>query len=51
MWLMFDNAWLYNKETSRVHKYCTTLSRVFDSVIDDAMRMLGYCCGKKVHVT
>jgi len=51
MWLMFDNAWLYNKKTSHVHKYCTTVSEVFDSVIDDAMHMLGYCCGKKVHVT
>jgi len=51
MWLMFDNAWLYNKKTSRVYKYCTKLTEVFDSVIDDAMRMLGYCCGKKVHVT
>ena len=23
VWLMFDNAWLYNKKTSKVHKYCT----------------------------
>ena len=23
VWLMFDNAWLYNKKTSRVYKYCT----------------------------
>jgi E1A/CREB-binding protein len=22
-WLMFDNAWLYNRRTSRVYKYCT----------------------------
>ena len=48
---MFDNAWLYNKKTSRVYKYCTKLTEVFDSVIDDAMLMLGYCCGKKVRVT
>ena len=23
VWLMFDNAWLYNKKSSRVYKYCT----------------------------
>ena len=45
---MFDNAWLYNKRTSRVYKYCTKLRKVFDSVIDEAMQSLGYCCGMKV---
>lgn len=23
VWLMFDNAWLYNRKTSKVYKYCT----------------------------
>lgn len=23
VWLMFDNAWLYNRKTSRVYKYCS----------------------------
>ena len=23
VWLMFENAWVYNKKTSRVYKYCT----------------------------
>lgn len=23
VWLMFNNAWLYNRKTSRVYKYCT----------------------------
>ena len=23
VWLMFDNAWLYNRNTSRVYRYCT----------------------------
>ena len=45
---MFDNAWLYNKKTSRVYKYCTKLTEVFDSVIDEAMQSLGYCCGMRV---
>ena len=50
MRLMFDNAWLYNKKTSRVYKYCTKLTEVFDSVIDEAMQSLGYCCGMRVGI-
>ena len=23
VWLMFNNAWIYNKKTSRVYKWCT----------------------------
>lgn len=23
VWLMFDNAWLYNRKSSRVYRYCT----------------------------
>jgi len=26
--LMFDNAWLYNRKTSRVYKYCTKVRRI-----------------------
>lgn len=26
VWLMFDNAWVYNKKSSRVYKYCTKVS-------------------------
>lgn len=26
VWLMFDNAWLYNRKTSKVHKYCSKVS-------------------------
>ena len=48
MWLMFDNAWLYNKKTSRVYKFCTKLSEVFDQHINAAMIQLGYCCGMRV---
>jgi E1A/CREB-binding protein len=30
VWLMFDNAWLYNRKTSRVYRYCTKVcSSVF----------------------
>ena len=26
VWLMFDNAWLYNRKTSRVYKYCSKVN-------------------------
>lgn len=47
VWLMFDNAWLYNRKTSRVYKYCTKLAEVFEAEIDPVMVSLGYCCGRK----
>ena len=28
VWLMFDNAWVYNKKSSRVYKYCTKVNSV-----------------------
>uniref|UniRef100_A0AAQ5ZVZ8 histone acetyltransferase n=1 Tax=Amphiprion ocellaris TaxID=80972 RepID=A0AAQ5ZVZ8_AMPOC len=47
VWLMFNNAWLYNRKTSRVYKYCTKLAEVFETEIDPVMQSLGYCCGRK----
>ncbi|XP_070837819.1 CREB binding protein b isoform X4 [Chaetodon trifascialis] len=47
VWLMFNNAWLYNRKTSRVYKYCTKLAEVFEAEIDPVMQGLGYCCGRK----
>ncbi|XP_041634114.1 histone acetyltransferase p300 isoform X2 [Cheilinus undulatus] len=47
VWLMFNNAWLYNRKTSRVYKYCSKLAEVFESEIDPVMQDLGYCCGRK----
>ncbi|KAJ8298017.1 hypothetical protein KUTeg_024548 [Tegillarca granosa] len=47
IWLMFDNAWLYNRKTSRVYKYCSKLAEVFEGEIDGVMQSLGYCCGRK----
>ena len=26
VWLMFENAWIYNRKTSRVYKYCTKVT-------------------------
>ncbi|KAI1304968.1 CREB-binding protein [Halotydeus destructor] len=47
VYLMFNNAWLYNKKSSRVYRYCTKLSEVFEQEIDPVMQSLGYCCGRK----
>ena len=47
VWLMFENAWLYNKKLSKVYKYCTKLSEIFEQEIDPVMQALGYCCGRK----
>ncbi|ESN92547.1 hypothetical protein HELRODRAFT_130363, partial [Helobdella robusta] len=47
VWLMFENAWIYNRKTSRVHKFSTKLSEVFEGEIDGVMRALGFCCGRK----
>lgn len=44
---MFNNAWLYNKKTSKVYKNCTKLSETFSSCIDSVMREMGYCCGQQ----
>lgn len=26
IWLMFENAWLYNRKTSRVYRHCTKVN-------------------------
>lgn len=28
VWLMFENAWLYNRKNSRVYRYCTKVSHI-----------------------
>ena len=48
---MFDNCWTYNKKNTRVYKMGLKLSEVFDMHIDDAMKKLGYCCGRRVRKT
>ena len=47
VWLMFENAWLYNKKNSKVYKFSTKLSEIFETLIDPVMSNLGYCCGRK----
>ncbi len=51
VWQMFNNAWLYNRKTSRVYKYCSKLAEVFEQEIDPVMQSLSYCCGRKVRTT
>ncbi|XP_039255254.2 CREB-binding protein-like isoform X2 [Styela clava] len=48
IWLMFNNAWLYNRRTTRVYKYCSKLKEIFEAEIDPVMQSLGYCCGRKL---
>ncbi len=38
VWQMFNNAWLYNRKTSRVYKYCSKLAEVFEQEIDPSCR-------------
>ncbi|VDL11740.1 unnamed protein product [Hymenolepis diminuta] len=45
-WLMFNNAWRYNKKNTKIYKACTKLSEIFESQIDRLMRDLGFCCGR-----
>ncbi|KAK4470612.1 hypothetical protein MN116_006149 [Schistosoma mekongi] len=48
-WLMLNNAWLYNKKTSKVYKTCTRLAETFESIIDPVMQSLGFCCGREYY--
>uniref|UniRef100_A0A1I8FTS9 histone acetyltransferase n=1 Tax=Macrostomum lignano TaxID=282301 RepID=A0A1I8FTS9_9PLAT len=43
-WLMFNNAWLYNKKSSKVYRYCSTLNSIFVEEADKVMKDLGFCC-------
>ncbi|CAF0800883.1 unnamed protein product, partial [Didymodactylos carnosus] len=47
MWLMFNNAWLYNKKTTKVYKMGLKLSEVFVDAVDPVMQSMGYCCGRQ----
>ncbi|CAF1212736.1 unnamed protein product, partial [Didymodactylos carnosus] len=47
MWLMFNNAWLYNKKTTKVYKMGSKLSDLFTEAVDPVMQSMGYCCGRQ----
>ena len=46
-WLMFNNAWYYNKKTTPVYEMCTKLSKLFAESIDPVVQGLGHCCGRQ----
>ncbi|XP_033212515.1 CREB-binding protein-like [Belonocnema kinseyi] len=47
VWIMLNNAWIYNPKTSRTYRYCTKLSEIFEQEMDCVMKSLGFCCGRK----
>jgi E1A/CREB-binding protein len=49
--LMIDNAWLFNKKTSKIYKMTTQLNDAFDEIIQAPMKRLGYCCGRRLFYT
>uniref|UniRef100_A0A915DMP2 Histone acetyltransferase n=1 Tax=Ditylenchus dipsaci TaxID=166011 RepID=A0A915DMP2_9BILA len=51
VWLMFENAWLYNRKNSKVYKWCSQLSKIFINEINPVMKKIGYCCGQKLSFT
>merc|ERR1711981_295752 len=46
MWLMFRNAWTYNRRMSRVYRCCSKIKEKFEELIGPAMKSEGYCCGE-----
>ena len=49
--LMWQNAWKYNRKASRIYKYTTKLSELFEAKVNPIMTRLGFCCGKLRHFT
>ncbi|CAF4299577.1 unnamed protein product, partial [Rotaria magnacalcarata] len=47
MWLVFNNAWLFNKKTHRVYKAGIKLADMFMENVDRMMKDYGYCCGRQ----
>ena len=43
MWLMFNNAWLYNRKTSKVYKFCTKVSGHLLTVSQPSLVALASC--------
>lgn len=51
VWLMFENAWVYNRKNSKVYKFGVKLSELFIAEMDPVMKAMGYCCAKKLSFT
>ena len=50
-WLMFNNAWLFNKKNTKVYRMCTALNKCFLAACDPVMKKAGYCCAQKLTFT
>ncbi|KAL3316602.1 hypothetical protein Ciccas_004748 [Cichlidogyrus casuarinus] len=46
-WLMFNNAWLFNKKLSKVYRNCSKLAEVFEEQANPLMQSLGFCCARE----
>lgn len=46
---MFDNAWLYNKKTSRVYKFCTKVTN-YEIVLTSHLQTCVYNYNVQLHV-
>ena len=42
VWLMFDNAWLYNRKSSKVHKNCSKVCH--QCVVNIVITSILLCC-------
>ncbi|CAF3707592.1 unnamed protein product [Rotaria sp. Silwood1] len=47
VWLVFNNAWTFNKKTQKVYKAGSKLSEMFMELVDPIMKDYGYCCGRQ----
>ncbi|KAE9415295.1 hypothetical protein Angca_002608, partial [Angiostrongylus cantonensis] len=51
MWLMFDNAWKYNRKGRAAYKSCMKLSEMFVIEMDPVMQHMAYCCSRRLSFT
>ncbi|CAF2062752.1 unnamed protein product [Rotaria magnacalcarata] len=47
IWLIFNNAWTYNKKSQKVYKAGLKLADIFMELVDPIMKDYGYCCGRQ----
>ncbi|CAJ0578654.1 unnamed protein product, partial [Mesorhabditis spiculigera] len=49
IWLMLENAWLYNRKNSKVYRFASQLREAFLALWTPKMKEMGYCCVEKTH--
>jgi E1A/CREB-binding protein len=47
IWLMFNNARLYNKRATRIYKNCKKLEELFVESNNPVAQAFGYCCARQ----